>query len=295
MCAGLRVNRDTFVAALLARGDARPLAPRELVSLALERLHPSTRAHVVDSERSARRPISVYWNVPGEGILARCFYMHPLMVDPVRPEALPGGTIDQHYLVHACPVREQIHVVSDSDELAVFEMSHVDAADTETGAGGISPWRAARMLSRCDSHQRSYWTLPIRLHTRDIGASWSPVEARSARFARRAMRLRVPALWTYFTSRRLRPFRRRAGEFTKRLRAATRPLSARRVRRTVVLAVRPVQRLPERAARAGSRVPHRTRRSFVLLTHAAARPLQKFRKRTVRAGRRVLGRARVGL
>ena len=295
VCAGLRVNRDTFIAALRARGDVRALAPRELVSLALERLHSFTRAHMADGEWTARRPIGVYWNVPGEGILARCLYMHPRMVDPVRPEALPGGTIDQHYLVHACPIREQIHVVSDSDELAVFEMSHLDAADTEMGAGGISPWRAARVLSRCDSHQRSYWTLPIHLHTRDIDDAWSPVEARAARFACQVMRLRVPALWAYFASRRLRPVRRRAGEFTKRLRAATRPLSARRMRRTVALAVRPLQRLPERAVRGGRSVVHRTRRSLGLLAHSAARPLQKFRKRTVRAGRRVLGRARVGL
>lgn len=293
VCTGLRVDRDAFLAALGSRGRLGALPSRELVSLALEHLHPFTRAHMVDSEQGARRPTSVYWRVPGEGILARCLYMHPLMVDPVRRDVMPDGTIDQHYLAHACPVREQIHVVADSDELVVFEMSHVDAAVTETGHGGVSLWRAARMLSRCDSHQRSYWTLPIRLHVRDTGAGWGPVEKRSARFARQVTLLRIPALWTYFTSRRLRPLRRRAGAFRKRLRAAAKLLRAQRMRRSALRAARPVQKLSERAARTGRRILERTQRSLVLLTHSAARPVQKFRKRASRAGRRVLRRVRV--
>ena len=137
---------------------------------------------MIDGESSARRPIGVYWNVPNEGILARGFYLHPLMVAPLRREVLPVGTIDQHYLFHSCPVRERVHVVSDSDELCLFELSHVEAAATEITSGGIPPWRAATVLSRCDSHQRLYWATPIRLHAHDIGAAWRSVEEESGRF-----------------------------------------------------------------------------------------------------------------
>ncbi len=292
VCAGLRLDRERFVTTLERRQGPHAIPARELVSMALKELHPFTRLHMVDGTHGPRRPVSAYWNVSGEGILARCFYMHPLMVDPVRRDVMPDGTIDQHFVVHACPAREQIHVVTDSDELAVFEMSHVNAADTEIDDGPLSRWRAATTLSRCDVHQRSYWNVPIRLHAGDIGSAWEPVERRSARFASQVRALRVPALWMHHGSRRVRPFRRRAGDIRKRLRAAAKPLAAQRVRRAALEAARPVQKLPERAARASRRALLRTRRSITLLMHSAARPLQKFRKRAAKAGRRVLRRAR---
>lgn len=292
VCAGLRLDRDRFVTALKRREGPPAIPARELVSLALEALHPFTRLHMVDGTHGPRRPISAYWNVPGEGILARCFYMHPLMVDPVRREVMPDGTIDQHFVVHACPAREQIHVVTDSDELAVFEMSHVDSADTEIDEGPLSFWRAAMTLSRCDAHQRTYWNAPIRLHAGDVGAAWEPVERQSARFASQVRTLRIPALWMHHGSRRVRPLRRRAGNIGKRLRAAAKPLSAQRVRRSALEAARPLQKLPDRVARASRRVLQRTHRSITLLLHSASRPLEKFRKRAAKAGRRVLRRAR---
>lgn len=221
-CTGLRVQREAFVEALRARGGTRGVPPRELVSLALAHLHPFTLAHMADGVPGSRRPIGVYWNVPGEGILARPFYMHPLMVDPPRRDARPDGTIDQHYLVHACPARDQIHVVTDSDELAVFEMSHVDAAVTETGPEPISRWRAATVLCRCDAHQKTYWRVPIRLHVREVDVSWKAIEAASARFARHVGWLRFPALWVYVTSRRVRPWTRPVGKLRKKTARASR-------------------------------------------------------------------------
>jgi hypothetical protein len=53
VCAGIRVNRDEFIAALNARGGVRGVPPRELVSLALDHLHPFTHAHMIDSTRTA--------------------------------------------------------------------------------------------------------------------------------------------------------------------------------------------------------------------------------------------------
>ena len=287
----VRLNKDTFVASVQARGGSRCVHPRELVSLALDHLHPFTCAHMIDGESSARRPIGVCWNVPNEGILARGFYLHPLMVAPLRREVLPVGTIDQHYLFHSCPVRERVHIVSDSDEFCLFELSHVEAAATEITSGGIPPWRAATVLSRCDSHQRSYWATPIRLHAHNIGAAWCSVEEESARFAQRAIRLRVAALWMYRSSRSVRPLRRRVGAFGKRLRRAAKTLSAKRVQRSVTLAARRTRKLPERTGRAGRRVLRRARRTVALLTHSAARPLYRVRKWTARAGRRALRRA----
>lgn len=139
---GVRLDKDTFIAALQTRGGVRSLASRDLVALALDHLHPFTLAHMIGGTRSACWPISVYWNVPGEGILARAFYLHSLMVDSACLDVLPN--IDAKYLGQACPVPDEVHLVCDSDELCLFELSHADAAAIDTASGGISVWRAAR-------------------------------------------------------------------------------------------------------------------------------------------------------
>lgn len=246
LCTGVWVERDGFLAALRARDGIRALSAREMVSAALEHLHPSTRALMIDGERTARRPHNVYWDVPGEGLLVRCFDLHPLMVDPLRRNALPQETIDGHYVRHACPVRENVHVVSDSDELLVIEMSRADQAKVDTIPGGISVWKAAAMIARCDPHQESYWSQPIRFHARDIGEAWATVEEQSKRFADQAMRLRAARRWLTLRYVKLR------------WRRAAKPFSRRRLRRSVLLlthaAARRVNRFRKRAARAGRRV-----------------------------------------
>lgn len=259
VCTGLRVDREAFLSALYARGGAGGVPPRELVALALDHLHPFTLAHMIDSDHAVRRPIGLYWKVPGEGLLARCFFLTPLMVDPLRRDILPSGTIDGHYVRQACPIRDDVHVVSDSDELVLFEMSHIDALVPGDALRHVSPWRTAAVMSRCDSHQQSYWTEPIRLHVRDIGEAWSDPEAHAARFAGRVVTRHK--VWRWLTLREPKIVWRDS-EVRQQLRRAAKRSSAWR------------------------------NRSAALLTHAAVRHVQQFRKRATRAGRRALRRAR---
>jgi hypothetical protein len=294
VCTGIRLNRDEFVAALRARG-VQGLPPRELAKLAMDHLHAFTLAHMIDASQTARGPISVYWKVPGEGILARSFFLHPLMIDPVCPDAMPETTIDAKYVARACPAYEDIHVVTDSDELSVFELSGTDEAVNETVLGGIRLWRAATMFTSRDSHQKRYWTHPIRIHGRDLGPAWKAVETESARFARRVMRLRLAVRWIGLAAQRMKRLQRETRWSMKRARKAMRPLSPARIRRVRAHAARGIQRLGDSAVRAARTTVRRAHRSTLLLTHSVARPVHKLRKRTVRVGRRALRRARVGL
>ncbi len=127
---GLRLSRETFMAALDADASARTLPSRELVALALQHLHPWTESLMVDGRSANEFPTSVYWPVRSgarlEGILVRALHLHPLLVDPVRRTELPRGTIDGHYLMRCCPKLKACHVVEDSDELAVFELTPVE-------------------------------------------------------------------------------------------------------------------------------------------------------------------------
>ena len=289
---GIRLNKETFVADLQMRGGIRSIPCRELVSLALDHLHPFTLAHTVDAARTACWPISVYWRIATEGILARPIYLHPLMVHPVERAVLPRRqTIDGNYLRAACPAREQVHVVTDSDELCLFELSSADNMLTGTYPGAMSLWRAAKMLSRCDAYQQSYWRTAVRIHARDLGTAWHPVEEDATRFAAHAMWLQPAARSIYVMSRRLRPLRRHAGALRKQLRRVAKDLAPARVKRSLVRAARPIQTCPEHTLRSSRQMMRRASRSIRLLAHSAARPVHRLRKRAVRAGRRMLRRA----
>ncbi len=260
VCSGIRVERAAFLDALHARGGVRGVAPRDLVSLALDHLHPAERSQMVDRDRNALEPAGVFWTVPGEGILARYFRLHPVMVDPLRPEALLEGTIDGHYVRRSCPLRDQVHVVSDSDELSLFEMSNVDALVIGTGPGRRLVWRAATMMSRCDAHQQWYWTRPIRLHVRDVGSAWSSVERDSARFADQVTRLWAARRWLTFRYLKVRWGRAAKTFSTRQLRR-----SAVRLTNSAARAVKQL-RLRKRSARVVRRARRRARRSVALLT-----------------------------
>ena len=238
MCTGVWVDRDAFLAALEARGGIREVPPRDMVAAAIEHLHPSSRLLMAGGRRTARRPQYVFWDVPGEGIVARCFHLHPLMVDPVRRDVLPDETIDGHFVRHACPARTDVHVVADSDEFVMFEMSRADEVKVDTVPGGVSLWTASRMVAHCDSHQESYWMQPIRLHARDFGGAWTVADRHSRRFAGAARAIGV----------------------------ARRLLSVRHLKRLARL---------EGVRRDLKRAKKRARRSMNILLHSAARRVQK--------------------
>jgi hypothetical protein len=156
-----------------------------------------------------------------------------MLVDPVHRDRLPGGPIDSHYVRHVCPDITQVHVVQDSDELILFELSPVGR---EIGRGidrvGVSPLRLAAVAARCDEHQLAYVQRSIRLHTGPCDSRWDALEHEASRYARTFARWRPlgPALAVIFEWRKwltrqqddvetmARKGRRRYGQFVYRAR-----------------------------------------------------------------------------
>lgn len=100
---GLRLSKEAFLEALAASGaPLGELASRALVRIALPHLHQHERDMHRDARPSIADPVAVYWRVGDDGLLARCFHLHPLMVDPIVAIELKG-TVDGHYLSQACP------------------------------------------------------------------------------------------------------------------------------------------------------------------------------------------------
>jgi hypothetical protein len=130
------------------------------------------------------------------------------MIDPMLRMAMPKGTIDGSYTSRACPDLARVHVVTDSDEFAVFELTAatrsdnardriaagasrqalVDIGATVSRGPGAAVWRTAAVAARCDDFEVEYFRRwPIRMHAGAVDAEWALADAASSAFVRRVM------------------------------------------------------------------------------------------------------------
>ena len=203
---GLRLAKEEFLERLEDSGAALDrLRSRELVRMALPHLHSHTQSMFADARALSVFPVAVYWRVADEGLVARCLHLHPLMVDPMGAVS-PRNTIDGHYLTQVCPDSSRVHVVTDSDELQMFELTPAARQVTSIGPSRALKWRVAAVAAVCDDLQRSYWREhPVRLHTGDFDERWAAASAVSGAFARQALQLlpygRKARGWFWFLER----------------------------------------------------------------------------------------------
>jgi hypothetical protein len=112
--------------------------------MGLRHLHPIARSHFFNEYEGGLMPANLVWSVGDEGLLLRCFHLHPLMVKTQVPFAEFKSTIDDDLALRACPDSSRDYVVTDSDELMLFEMSalsHVVGTICPKGSiEGIAAW-----------------------------------------------------------------------------------------------------------------------------------------------------------
>lgn len=152
----------------------------QLVRLMLAYAHPITTALFWDAPHFSRWPSHLYWRVGRDGLLARCFHLHPLMVRPVRRDVLPSTTIDDQYVTHACPDPADVYVVKDSDEMVGVSLNAKAEDVGEMRPESASVFRVVGWAREATTHlQRELATHRIRFHAGDLGAEWEPVERAS--------------------------------------------------------------------------------------------------------------------
>jgi len=193
-CIGLRLEKEEFLRSFHASGVSRGApTPRELVRMAMPHLHAQTRSLFADAHTFNAYPLGVYWPVGGDGLLGRSFHFHPIMVDPMRASAMPRLTIDSDYLAKAVPDFARVHVVTDSDEFIVFELTEGERSFASATGTGVALWRAAAMAARTDHFGIQYWQRgPVFIHGGDVDEQWKAPEASAAKFARAVMRRTAP-------------------------------------------------------------------------------------------------------
>ena len=180
MISEIRVAKDTFLPEFLKlfsnEGAMRDIPPRQLVVLALQHLHPVSKSFFWHSKKFHNAPSYIYFEVPGEGFVARCFHLSPAMVNPVCGGAKFSTTIDGGYIQNACPVIKDIYVSSDSDELMSVEMSSLSYPGN-AGRRPPSPLNIAAFTKySADGHNRIFIQQKIRFHFDDISPRWAKVE-----------------------------------------------------------------------------------------------------------------------
>ena len=264
---GLRLAKDEFIQHLReSRAPLSSLSPRALVKAALPFLHPHTQSMFTDAERFSESPVAVYWRVGGEGLLGRCMHLHPLMVDPMIRLPLRVGTNDGPYVAQSCPDFSRVHVVTDSDELQMFELTRADREVVPTRVARVSALPAVIMAAKCDALQlRSWQQHPVFIHTADLGPAWNSAEAASERFVRRVMRGRPHAKHVRRWLRFVRDVDKRRARFSKTWHRQQRRFRLERVRKW---SDRQVRAWDRRRPRITSK---QFQRPIKLLTHRVAK------------------------
>lgn len=176
LIAGIRVTHETFVPALIEKYFSQEdrtisVSSGSLVKLGLEHLHLHSKACFLGTDYLSTWPSHLYWPVKGEGILARCFHLHPLMIYPQRTDVSPKSTIDDDYIALACPNIESIYVIQDSDEAF-----GVDITDKSRHIGDISNFDLARVIAWAYYHTNKqhhyYANHHIALHIGKKSGNW---------------------------------------------------------------------------------------------------------------------------
>ncbi|NNN20351.1 MAG: hypothetical protein HKL84_10970 [Acidimicrobiaceae bacterium] len=183
---GPRVTIETFLSDFLrdymdAESQSASIASRELVGLAHEHLHDSAKSLFWDAEKFAVWPANIYWRMPESGeFLIRAFHMHPLMIRRIPDDFVIDGVIDGAFIASVCPDPDDIYVVTDSDEIALVEMTSSDGITVIEPLGPASEIAVAEWaVHATNTHHRSFVNRPIYFHSSELSPEWDRVAEES--------------------------------------------------------------------------------------------------------------------
>ncbi len=105
------------------------LSGAEISQLVVDHPHQATIDRMWSGASLPRFPGYLFWEVPGEGLICHTYFLQPLMAwmhpDSAlpTPEVLwPNSAIDAQWIPRAFPRLDDIHVVRDSDQVALFSI-----------------------------------------------------------------------------------------------------------------------------------------------------------------------------
>ncbi|MBI4767547.1 MAG: hypothetical protein HY787_23625 [Deltaproteobacteria bacterium] len=187
MISGPRINQETFIPELIkqfAGQEVITISPREAVALAMNHLHPWDRSLFWAADHLGRSASFMYWHVPNEGLLMRCFHLHPILVNPLNGFPRLHRTIDgSDFVRRACPNINHLHVIEDSDEVMYFSIAPASQS-AEWIDRPKQNWQQVVFWARSmglTKHNLFYLQKKIRLHLGEMSTHWTATESLSDR------------------------------------------------------------------------------------------------------------------
>ncbi len=182
---GVRLNKRAIVEQLQAyrsdRGSvAVTVSPRDLARISTVNLHQISRMHLYRNPDEDFHPAGLFWKVGDEGLLMRCFHLHPLLVLPRHKNAPFTTTIDNDYLLAACPDPDDTYIIQDSDEFLACELSdearRIHGMTRSNDDTDIARWA----FHNANEQHRDLLTIPIRMHAGTVSSpQWQEALAES--------------------------------------------------------------------------------------------------------------------
>jgi hypothetical protein len=198
-------------AGYLRHGQPLAIGSRDLMRAALRYLHSETLRYEYEAPWFAASPVSVYWRVPrGAGMIIYSFSWAPLVVDYGAlayhdTKTFDQWTLDGDYIYRNFPAPSDVHVITDSDEIALVSFTkesdlHFELRPYLAGRPRwIADWYKVRLIralkdsSVIDPLKRHIFPTPVYLHSGDLSPAWARKRRQTARVIARVCEPDAPA------------------------------------------------------------------------------------------------------
>lgn len=161
-----RVNEDTFVPAIpkecldialsaahLSQLRSISISNRVLAGMAIQHMHKWQVERMFWEKMPSNAQPTTIFRRHGEGLIANCFHMHPILFFPLEDWEVHGG-IDGEGVSRIYD--DQTHVVTDSDEALVVDLCAPDYDWNGSWSGGVVDLKSWAEKSTHAKHRRMF-------------------------------------------------------------------------------------------------------------------------------------------
>lgn len=169
---GIRITKEYFYTPILrhTKNATISLTPRELVDICLRCLHPIAEQHFYEEKSGTLMPSNLFWSVSEADILAHCFHLHPLLIDcsKMSNSVKFESTVDDDLSLKMGISEDKEYIVSDSDEIVLFEISPLEHSVLTAYKKGCPRQVALWARSSTNEKHLKYVKKAIRIHSSQI-------------------------------------------------------------------------------------------------------------------------------
>jgi 2-polyprenyl-3-methyl-5-hydroxy-6-metoxy-1,4-benzoquinol methylase len=170
-------------------GSALALSSSELMRWALNYLHPTTIANIVNIPLNHNTHTNrLFWRVDGNTLIGRFYLMHMLCVRPEVTDFTVGASCDYSFVPEMCP-SGNVEAITDSNEYLAIEMQPREHEAKFLRRGPLKPRAVAKTLSEWTTRShRDNVRYSVSFHCGELPTNMGAVAAESDAFIQKVAR-----------------------------------------------------------------------------------------------------------